>query len=253
MKMKIQILPAILVLIILISSNSIAQTKFIMHKGNEFIALQKRLDDLKLVEVQYLNGKIDTLERRLIKRLVSVTLDILTTKDNLSNVEITEIQANQYTIKKNEVLSLINLSDIVKISEHIPLQDTLINNNRRAMLGLGVGFPFIYVSYDKKFFESSGFRVNFYSIILATGITLDYYWNFPITNNIESNISLTSGVLAIPNLSGGSGSAATLIGASYDLKLYFLMIRAGLVYGITGYTGTDLILPNVSIGVVFRL
>lgn len=224
-----------------------------MKKGVEFICIQKALDDDNLIEVQYLNGKIDTLKRKLIKRRVNVTLDIQTKTDTLSNVTITEIQPTFYKISQNEKLFNLNLEDIISINEHIPLIDTLIDNNKRGMLGVGVGLPFLYVSYDKKFFESSGFRATLFSILLAGGITLDYYWNFPITTNIESNISLTTGVLAIASLSGGSGSAATLIGASYDLKLYFLMIRAGLVYGITGYTPNDLILPNLSIGVVFKI
>lgn len=103
------------------------------------------------------------------------------------------------------------------------------------------------------FFESSGFRATLFSIIITGGIMLDYYWNFPVTNNIEHNFSLTSGLITVASWGGGRGSSATLIGASYDLKLYFLMIRAGLVYGITGYTPNDLILPNVSIGIVFKL
>lgn len=242
----------ILIILVLNISNSYSQTKVIMKKGNEFICIPKSLDD-KLIEVQYLNGKIDTLKRKLIKRRVNVTLDIQTKTDTLSSVTITEIQPTFYKISQNEKLFNLNLDEVISINEHIPLIDTLIDNKKRGMLGVGVGFPFLYVSYDKMFFESSGFRANFYSIILAAGLTLDYYWNFPITNNIESNISLTSGVLAIPNLSGGSGSAATLIGASYDLKFYFIMIRAGLVYGITGFTPNDLILPNLSIGLVFKL
>lgn len=242
----------ILIILVLNISNSYSQTKVIMKKGGEFICIPKILDD-KLIEVQYLNGKIDTLKRKLIKRRVNVTLDIQTRTDTLSSVTIAEIQPTFYKISQNEKLFNLNLDEVISINEHIPLIDTLIDNKKRGMLGVGVGFPFLYVSYDKMFFESSGFRANFYSIILAAGLTLDYYWNFPITNNIESNISLTSGVLAIPNLSGGSGSAATLIGASYDLKFYFIMIRAGLVYGITGFTPNDLILPNLSIGLVFKL
>jgi len=85
-----------------------------------------------------LNGKIDTIRRTLIKRRIKVSLDIQTLTDTLSNVVITEIQPNFYTIFQNEKPIKLNISDVIKIDEHIPLLDTLIDNNRRSMLGIGV-------------------------------------------------------------------------------------------------------------------
>ncbi|MFY8161116.1 MAG: hypothetical protein ACOVNU_07280, partial [Candidatus Kapaibacteriota bacterium] len=137
-----------LIILVLNISNSYSQTKVIMKKGNEFICIPKILDD-KLIEVQYLNGKIDTLKRKLIKRRVNVTLDIQTRTDTLSNVTITEIQPTLYKISQNEKLFNLNLDDVISINEHIPLSDTLIDNSRRSMLGVGVGLPFLYVSYEE--------------------------------------------------------------------------------------------------------
>lgn len=246
-------LSTFIIIFIFTSINVTSQTKIITKKGNEFICILNEVDNQDFIEIQYLNGKIDTLRKRLIKRRTKVSLDILTISDTLSNVVITEIQPNFYTINQNEKSFRLSISEVIKIDEHIPLLDTLIDTKKRALLGIGIGLPFLYLSYDKLFYETSGFRVTLFSILFAGGVLLDVYWNFPVNMNIEHNFSLTSGLVGVAGFDGGSGSGATLLGASYDLKLYFLMIRAGLLYGITGYTANDLILPNVSIGVVFKL
>jgi len=69
-----------------------------MKKGNKFICIPKQIDKNDFIEVQYLNGKIDTIRRTLIKRRIKVSLDIQTLTDTLSNVAITEIQPNFCTI-----------------------------------------------------------------------------------------------------------------------------------------------------------
>ncbi len=161
-----------LVVLVLNISNSISQTKVIMKKGNEFICIQKALDDYNLIEVQYLNGKIDTLKRKLIKRRVNVTLDIQTKTDTLSSVTITEIQPTFYKISQNEKLFNLNLEDVISINEHILEKDTISKHSNRSMIGAGLGLPFIYLNYDQMISETNGFRAQLMYIIIAGGVLL---------------------------------------------------------------------------------
>ncbi len=257
--MKIKILSLIFLTICFSNLKTNAQTQFILDNEKSIIGIPIYFPNTDSIIVKKFDGTIDTISKSNIVFENDVKVSIITNTTNYINVHNLQIidSTYQFTFRKKDII--LHKDSVIRFSEKVKPMEFRNNNNwqddieNRSMIGAGLGFPYLFMAtLDKSFNENVGGRINI-NFSIFPSISVDFYSNLYRSENIEHNISVNSGLMFLSDfVHGGGAETMILYGTTYDLKIYSVMIRAGILYAHNNGGNTD-ILPNVSVGFIFEI
>ena len=264
---KFKSLTKILLIVFIVLINTFdklnAQIELKLKDGRQIVCIAKFIDDKSRLILTKLDGNTDTIFRSDIVDERKINYTIRTNYNLYEKPEIIEIDKKNYYISIDDKDIIINKDSILSFVEYKKRY-----REAKDMIGVSAGFPYLLnAMYDRTLDEDYGIRGNF-SLSLGYIGTLDFYKNIKTNENVEHNFSLSVGAVVPYDYfrydrynedyyydSSWYNSSIFIIGTSYDLKLYFLMLRAGIIYLPEKFLNNEglYFLPNISVGLVFPI
>lgn len=253
-KFSIKTLLILLLLQILTILQVKSQTQFILDNEKSIVGMPLFIPNSDTIVVKKFDGTIDTIKKSNVVIENDVKISIITNQMNYINVKNFEILDTtfQFTFRAKDIR--LHKDSVEYIKETI-IEKEIFSKNimNRDMLGIGLSYPFgVAISLDRGLNNNKGYRFNL-NLSAIPSFCFDYYFNDKIANNIEHNLSFSGGFYFSGNLDyvhGGSGRLGYLLASTYDLKIYYFMLRAGLIFAPTNRV--QMLLPTASIGLVFK-
>lgn len=244
-----------LVIFLLLSYPLKSQIQFNLKNKNSIIGIPKNLNNKEFLIVTKFDCNTDTILKSEVLFENEVRINIVTNKNiykKIQNLKIIDcifyfnIRNKDYNIHKDSIIEIIEFIQTNDIDS--------LNKEYETMLGVGLGFPFgLIFTYDKNINNNRGYRLNL-GLSENPSFVGDYYFRYIVNDYTEHNLSFSSGLYfsgKVDYVHGGSGKLGFLLGSSYDFKISFFIIRAGIIFAPTQVK--SMLLPNISTGINIKI